>query len=234
MRRLAIVTATNRELRAAVDGAPGISSPEPVPWRWRGIDIYLVNCGMGPVNAALSLGRLLEYGSELGGIINLGIAGSFDREALPLYQTVVVREEIWPEFGLRTADGVDPAGLKYGHGTLGGKTVRDRLQLDPESALARMGIPTSLPWRQGRSLTVAGASGDPEQAEWFRRRYSPDLENMEGFALAWACLKYGIPFLEVRCVSNAVGARDRKDWDIRGAMAGLGPVMDALRDRMEF
>lgn len=187
---------------------------------------------MGPVNAALSLGRLLQLGSELRGVLNLGIAGSFDREALSLYQTVVVREEIWPEFGLRTADGVDPAELKYGHGTLGGETVRDRLQLDPESALVRMGISSTPPWPQGRSLTVAGASGDPEQAEWYRRRYSPDLENMEGFALAWPCLKYGIPFAEVRCISNAVGARDKKDWDIRGAMAGLGPVMDALRDRM--
>ena len=233
MRRLAIVTATNRELRAAVEGAPGISSPEPVPWRWRGVDLYLVNCGMGPVNAALSLGRLLQLKSELLGVLNLGIAGSFDTEALPLYRAVVVREEIWPEFGLRTADGVDPAGLKYGHGTLGGETVRDRVELDPESALARMGITAILPWLRGRSLTVAGASGDAEQAEWYRQRYSPDLENMEGFALAWACLKYEIPFAEVRCVSNAVGSRDRKDWDIRGALAGLGPVMDALRDRME-
>lgn len=232
VRRLAIVTATNRELRAALDGAPGTLSPEPVPWRWRGIDLSLVVCGMGPVNAAFAMGRLFQRETGLKGVLNLGIAGSFDPEALPLYQAVVAREEIWPEFGLRTVEGVDPAGLKHGQGTLGGETVRDRLELSPGHSLARIGIDGPLPWPEGRSLTVAGASGDPGQAEWYRRRYGPDLENMEGFALAWPCLKYGIPFAEVRCVSNVVGSRQKEDWDIRGALGELGTVMDRLRECM--
>jgi futalosine hydrolase len=55
---------------------------------------------------------------------------------------------------------------------------------------------------------------------------------MEGFALAWPCLKYGIPFAEVRCVSNVVGSRQKEDWDIRGALGELGTVMDRLRECM--
>ncbi|MCF8030448.1 MAG: futalosine hydrolase [Desulfohalobiaceae bacterium] len=232
LRRLAIVTATGKELRAAVDGAPRISSPEPVAWRWRGLDLFLVTSGTGPVNAAWGLGRLLEHRQELLGVLNIGIAGSFDTEALPLLSTVVVREEIWPEFGLRTAGGVDPAGLKYGQGTLEGQEVRDRVGLSPGLALARLGVRRPLPWPEGRSLTVAGATGDAELAREHRRRYSPDLENMEGFALAWPCLKYGVPFAEVRCVSNPVGSRLSRDWDIQGALGQLNSVMMTLVESM--
>jgi futalosine hydrolase len=85
-----------------------------------------------------------------------------------------------------------------------------------------------LPWPEVRSLTVAGATGDAEQAELHRRRYSPDVENMEGFALAWPCLKHGVPFVEVRSVSNAVGSRETEDWDARGALGQLSTAVSAL------
>ncbi|MCF8085947.1 MAG: futalosine hydrolase [Desulfohalobiaceae bacterium] len=227
------MTATQRELRAAVDGAPRIPHAEPVAWRWRGMDLYLVSCGMGPVNAAFGLGRLFQHASELRGVLNLGTAGTFRLKELPLRQPVVVREEIWPEFGLRASEGVDPAGLKYGQGTLGGETVRDRVGLSPRHSLLSLGISRSLPWPEGRSLTVAGATGDPEQAEWYRQRYSPDVENMEGFALAWPCLEYGVPFVEVRCVSNVVGSRQRDDWDASGALGQLRTVMTTLLESMD-
>ena len=44
---------------------------------------------------------------------------------------------------------------------------------------------------------------------------------MEGFALALACALAGTPFLELRTVSNRVGARPPRDWDLAGALAGL-------------
>ena len=233
MGRLAIVTATQRELRAAVPGAPRIPHAEPVAWRWRGMDFYMVCCGMGPVNAAFGMGRLFQHAPELRGVLNLGTAGSFRPQELPLGQSVVVREEIWPEFGLRTGGGVDPAGLKSGQGILAGETVRDRLELNPRRSLFSLGVSRSLPWPEARSLTVAGASADPHQAEWYAQRYSPDVENMEGFALAWPCLKYGVPFAEVRCISNVVGSRHRRDWDASGALAQLGTVMTVLLERMD-
>ena len=228
MRRLAIVTATERELRAAVDGAPRMPFAEPVAWRWRGVDLFLLRCGMGPVNAAFSLGRLLEREGELRGVLNLGIAGSFDPQGLPLYQPLVVREEIWPEFGVRTAEGVDPKRLKHGQGTLAGETVHDRVALHPRARLAEIGVSPLPAWPEARSLTVAGASGDPEQAERYRQRYAADAENMEGFALAWPCLRSGVPFAEVRTVSNVVGSQRKEEWDIRGALDRLRPIWSTL------
>jgi futalosine hydrolase len=196
------------------------------------MDLYLLRCGLGPVNAAFGLGRLFRHAERLSGVLNLGTAGSFRPKELPLCQSVLVREEIWPEFGMRTGEGVDPAGWKHGQGNFEGETVRDRVELAPRRSLLSLGVSRPVPWPKGRSLTVAGATGDPEQADYYRQRYNPDVENMEGFALAWPCLKYGVPFVEVRCVSNVVGSRQKDDWDTSGALGQLRTVLITLVEGM--
>ena len=44
---------------------------------------------------------------------------------------------------------------------------------------------------------------------------------MEGAAFFEACLEAGIPFAEIRSVSNTVGEADRSRWDIPLALAKL-------------
>ncbi len=51
---------------------------------------------------------------------------------------------------------------------------------------------------------------------------------MEGFAAAYAAMQAGLPFLEVRTVSNMVGSRDSEDWDIKGALKALGTAANGL------
>ena len=54
------------------------------------------------------------------------------------------------------------------------------------------------------------------------------VESMEGAALHYVCLQEGVPFLQLRGVSNKVGVRDKTQWDIRGAIAGLNRQLSAL------
>ena len=46
------------------------------------------------------------------------------------------------------------------------------------------------------------------------RRYQAVCENMEGAAVALVALRYGIPCLEIRGISNLVEDRDMSRWDI--------------------
>ena len=48
-----------------------------------------------------------------------------------------------------------------------------------------------------------------------------DVESMEGAAFFEVCLEAGIPFAEIRSVSNTVGEADRSRWDIPLALAKL-------------
>jgi futalosine hydrolase len=56
---------------------------------------------------------------------------------------------------------------------------------------------------------------------------------MEGAGIAHAALKHGISTLEIRGISNMVGARDRSSWRIGTALEALHNALavgwDALR-----
>ncbi|NEE29228.1 futalosine hydrolase, partial [Streptomyces sp. SID7982] len=58
-------------------------------------------------------------------------------------------------------------------------------------------------------------------AELLARHPSAVAEAMEGFGVAEAAAAHGVPVLEVRAVSNAIGPRDRDAWRIPAALTAL-------------
>jgi futalosine hydrolase len=74
--------------------------------------------------------------------------------------------------------------------------------------------------RLGPMLTLSSVTGSLEAATFLERRFPGALtEGMEGAGIAHAALLAGVPVLEVRGVSNAVGPRDRASWRIPQALA---------------
>jgi futalosine hydrolase len=54
------------------------------------------------------------------------------------------------------------------------------------------------------------------------------VEAMEGFAVLRACEDAGVPAVELRVVSNAIGDADRTEWLFDEAFELLGSVLDRL------
>ncbi len=77
----------------------------------------------------------------------------------------------------------------------------------------------------GASLTVGMASGDATTAHKRFERYRALAENMEGSAVAQTCLRYGVPMLECRGMSNFAGDRDKSHWRLREAMVSCHAVV---------
>lgn len=71
--------------------------------------------------------------------------------------------------------------------------------------------------RKGCFVTQSRVSGTAQEAAELERRWSPLVETMEGAAGAHVCLLYGVPFVEIRGVSNLVGPRDRSSWQVERA-----------------
>jgi len=225
---LVLAFATWREMCAAVPGAPqGLAPGNPVPVDLGGRQVLVLVTGIGPLCAALRLGRLLGAG-EVSGVVNLGVGGSFDTNALPLGSVAVANLEIWPEYGLRTEAGVDASTFDFPLLSTPAGPVRQSIALDPDKAAHALGLTLPALWPRVTSLTVAGVSADEATAKAHHRHHGAALENMEGFALALACLDAGLPFLEVRSVSNAVGTRDKSGWNLPDALSALNPVSTAL------
>ncbi len=195
-------------------------------------DVLLVVTGVGPVNAALEIGLALGARTDISGVVNLGVAGSFDTLAAPLAAPVAATREIWPEYGLADQEGfVDARAIgfpQWEDPADPGGHIWDSVALDPVQAALAMGFALDPAWVHGASLTVAGVTGTPQRSQALRERTKALTENMEGFPLALACGLRGLPFLEIRTVSNPVGERNRSLWRMREALTGLGEVLATL------
>lgn len=71
-------------------------------------------------------------------------------------------------------------------------------------------------------ITVNTVHGNERTIADVRARYRPDVESMEGAAFMYSCLIAGVPFAQVRAVSNAVERRNRGAWKIEQAIDALG------------
>jgi futalosine hydrolase len=71
---------------------------------------------------------------------------------------------------------------------------------------------------RGRFATLDAVTADVERGAAMQRRFDVSIESMEGAAAAAVAARLGVPFAELRAVSNIVGERDRALWDLRGAI----------------
>jgi len=226
---LIVVTATPMEMQAVF----ALQADQlACGFEWTCLDrdwgrLMLVVCGVGPVNAAMVLGHVLGRMPHVIGVLNLGVAGAFDLKEHVLGQAVLLEREIWPEYGLLTASGLDARGIGLPLGISQNRPVWDRLELEPHRNMRQMGLRVpdiSL----GVGLTVAGVSGTAQRADQLFHQYKADVENMEGFALAWVCRNLGIPFAQIRTISNLVGSRDPRDWNLPLAKKRLKVIAQSL------
>jgi futalosine hydrolase len=76
---------------------------------------------------------------------------------------------------------------------------------------------------------VATVTGSAASAQQLVERF-PDAvaEGMEGAGVAAAAAVRGVPFGEIRAISNAVGPRDRDTWQIPRALEALGAAVAAV------
>jgi futalosine hydrolase len=185
------------------------------------VDILLT--GIGMVAAAVWCTRALAIGGyDLA--LNLGVCGSFNPAFQPGSVVHVTSDRI-AELGVEDGSAfrsLEEIGLlKPDEFPLtGGRLVNDAPPPLP-------GL-RELPAVSG--ITVNTVHGDEPSIAAVVERCGPDVESMEGAGFMYACLAAGIPFAQVRAVSNRVERRNRDAWDLPGAIAALGRTARHLLD----
>lgn len=166
--------------------------------------------GIGPVAAAVATTAAIAAGRyDL--VISAGIAGGFG----PLVpgDVAVASTIAFADLGIETTSGgVSPLA-----------TAASRW--DVEAALA-VSLAERTGGHLGTILTVVTVTGTQARADRLLDA-CPDAvaEAMEGAGVAAAATACGLPFAEVRGISNAVGPRERDAWRIDDALAALGRAM---------
>jgi len=169
-------------------------------------DFELLITGVGMVATAFALGRHLAT-NQYDLVINLGIAGSFDRN-IALGDLVEVVEDHLSELGAEDDEAFLPIE------TLGfGESV---FKTD-----TRLKTYTDINLKQVTAITVNTVHGHEPSIKKLTGRIQPQLESMEGAAFFYACKQAGVPCLQIRAVSNYVEKRNRDAWQIGLAIKNL-------------
>jgi futalosine hydrolase len=182
-------------------------------------------CGFGPVAAAARTAQLLERLAPAR-VFLVGIAGSLDLERAPVgaaFEPDAVAVE-----GIGVGEGarlVPPAALGFpqwpARASAGTPPIGERITLAARAAGCAL------------LLTTCAASDSPEHAAARRERF-PDAaaEDMEGFAVAFACALASTPLCIVRGISNEAGRRDPAAWRIPSALrAARRRLVELLEER---
>lgn len=85
----------------------------------------------------------------------------------------------------------------------------------------------------GPCVTASRVTGLASEAEAVAARWEALAESMEGAAAAHICALYGVPFLEVRGVSNLVVDRDRGAWQVERAVEVAGRAAMAVATALD-
>lgn len=170
--------------------------------------------GVGPAAAAAATSAALAA-SRYDLVISVGIAGGFSPVAVG--DIAVASSIVFADLGAETSNGFLPV-TELGFGT-------SRYDVAPSLAVE---LADRTGGHMGTILTVATVTGTAASAAALHRRHADAVaEAMEGAGVAAAAVEHGVPFAEVRAISNLVGPRDRSAWDIPAALVALGAAIRA-------
>lgn len=79
-----------------------------------------------------------------------------------------------------------------------------------------------------KAITINKITNNKKQINQQKNIFKADIESMEGAALHYVCLQTGIPFLQIRSISNKVGERDKSKWRMKEAIRNLNNKVEQL------
>ncbi|OLY93613.1 futalosine hydrolase [Cnuella takakiae] len=158
-------------------------------------------------------------------VVQAGIAGTLDPKLLP-GDTVVVDADTFGDAGVvenKQFRNLFDLGLQDANLF----PYKDGFLLNPFTHWL------SLPGLQVvRGITVNEVSTNTDRIQQYRLQWGAQVESMEGASLHYACLQEGIPFLQLRSISNAIGERDKKKWKMKEAVQNLHTELNLLIDKI--
>jgi futalosine hydrolase len=172
-------------------------------------------CGVGPAAAAAGTSAVLAR-DDVRLVLCAGIGGGF--APLGIGDIAVASCIAFADLGAETAEGFVPmSSLGFG---------ADRYDVGARLAVE---LADATGGHLGSILTVATVTGTAASTAALRARH-PDAvaEGMEGAGVAAAATLHGVPYGEVRAISNEVGPRDRDAWDVPRALTALGAAVAAI------
>lgn len=163
--------------------------------------------GVGILPFSLSLVKL--FNTRLWhSVIQLGIAGAFVPSALKIGEAVIVEKDVLGDQGYQ-------------------KARAQFFSWAPPAYLSSpiQNLPPSLQsLKRVSAITVNTCTGTQALAQERYQIFHADIESMEGAPLFAFAKDYGVEAFQIRAISNFVGPRNKKEWDIASALERLKQI----------
>lgn len=188
------------------------------------LKVYFHQSGVGMMAASFSITKLImEEKPDL--LLQVGMAGCFD-SSVSLGKVVVVEKDYSGDLGVEE----------------NGKW-RDLFNLKLEKPnyppYEKSGLPNPhieklnlLKLKAVKGVTVNEISTRKERIKQLVKKYEPVIESMEGAALHYACRSTNTSFLQIRCISNYIGERDKSKWLIKESINNLNSTLLKYIDKL--
>ena len=207
--KILLVTATRQEL-GNIDSLNILKKNFP--------NLELLVTGVGMVKATFSLCSLIHL-QKPEFVLHAGICGSY-KNSYPIGSVVNVLSEEFADLGMDDKGKFIPYHEK-------GDIDKDGKYFNPTDYGNLFGLPSV------NGITVNTANGNKSTIEKVQNQFNPDVESMEGAAIFYTCLKLGIPFCEIRAVSNFVEPRNINNWNIPLAIRNLSTIIPEALSKLQ-
>ena len=210
-----IAAATTIEIRPFLQFLKGKKQPP---------DIDILITGIGLTASTYSLTKQFAL-KKPGLVIQAGVAGCYDL-SVPLGKVLLVKQD-----SIADQSVVEMKKLK---------TLFD-LKLVPHNQYPYKNGWLINPYkkklklsglRQVKGISVNEISTSKQMILFYKETFSPVTESMEGAALHYVCLMEKIPFIQLRSISNYIGERNKKKWDMQDSIINLNNELIKLIEKI--
>ncbi|MEZ5035404.1 MAG: futalosine hydrolase [Chitinophagaceae bacterium] len=206
-----VIAATAKEISPFIDFYK--SNPK------KNIDILITGIGLTATTYSL-LKQLQIKKPDL--VLQAGVGGCFDK-TLPLGKVVLVKKEAIADQSV-----VELKSLK---------TIFD-LQLLPQNQFPfqkgwlvnKSKILDNVRLKKVNAISVNEITTQQSKAKLYTEYFHPVIESMEGAALHYVSILENIPFLQIRAVSNYIGERNKKKWNMNESILNLNKELIKIVD----
>jgi futalosine hydrolase len=212
-----------------------IGSKSIVEGKLAGHQVLLCVGGMGKVNAAHAATLLLsQYTPDA--LVIFGVGGGYPSSGAKIGDVAIAKAEIAGDEGVVCQDGFKDAEY-MGIPLIKTATSMMYTTYPAHEHLLKQALQALVSHQEsdaeevlvGTFITLSTCTGTLARAHELEERYHGLCENMEGAAAAQVAELHGVPWLEVRGISNIAEDRDLDKWDIpRAADAAQKAVVQIL------
>ncbi len=218
--KILIVAATRFEVQPLLNQMEMCNNSETkfINCIYKKLEVDFLIAGIGMVATAYYTGKKLPNGYDLA--VNTGICGSFDNH-LEIGDVVNIMQDHFADLGAE--DGNDYLTINE-IGLEGDVEMINEIQFKNE-------VLDEIP--QVCGITVNTAHGNEQSIKKIFEKFHPNTESMEGAAFMFACAHEGIPYAQIRAVSNYMGRRNKDSWNIPLAIENLNKKVLELLNSLE-